>query len=217
MRKSIGYAAILGIAMIALIYFLSSDLFPGKEGDLVDEQQIDENLEPTEQPIASLPEVSNHPETKEIALEIEGVQQTVEMTRFSDELNTYVIYVDESLFTVEDGLSQTITAKESPLITLTIESVPDQTPQQVARTRAEQYRQDFSVKAPVEVTDPLGSLHLEGSSETEELDVYLLMNPMQDATFLLTLRYPEGAEENYAPRLQAMVASFQMKDTRETE
>ncbi|WP_342527615.1 hypothetical protein MKY84_02865 [Chryseomicrobium sp. FSL W7-1435] len=217
MRKSMAYVLFLTALMIGLIFFLSSDFFPDKEGELVDEQEIDESKPATEQEIITSPEITDHPETIVAEVGINGQQEEIELTRYSDEGNTYVIYMDESSFEFEDGLSQTITAKDSSLVTLTIESIPDQLPEQVARTRAEQFRQDFSINGPQDVTDPIDGLYLKGSSDAEDLHVYITLNPMEDTVFIVTARYPSAQAEGLGARIDAMINTFVIEDTRDVQ
>lgn len=217
MRKSMLYALVLTALMIGLIFFLSSDYLPNKPGELVDEQEIDESKPADEQEVVTTPDVTEHPETKKLAIEIDGSEEMVELKRYSDETNTFVIYIDEEHFTYEEGLSQTITSKESRLATLTIEGIPDQTPEEVARTRAEQYREDFSVNGPSSITNPVDGLHLKGTSDGEILNVYMTSNPAQDTVFVVTARYPKAAENTIGARIEAMAKTFEMEDTRDVQ
>ncbi|AYC30352.1 hypothetical protein [Paenisporosarcina cavernae] len=217
MRKRILYVLFLTALMIGLIYFLSSDLVPQKPGELVDEEEIDPNKSATEQEVIELPDLSEFAETKEMALEIEGTQEKLELTRHSDQDNSYVIYVDEERFTFEDGLTQTITANESPLSSLSIEFVPDQTITSLADTRMQQLREDFRVGGLEEVTDPLEAFSHTGTSDSERFTVYLLENPGKTGVFVLTVLHPLAASEGFGVRLDAMAGTFSMIDTRETK
>ena len=217
MRKSMAYVFVLTALMIGLIYFLSSDYVPDKPGELVDEEEVDESKPADEQEVITTPDVTEHPETKELAIEIDGTQETLELQRYSDEINTFVIYVDEEHFDYKEGLNQTITSKDSRLATLTIEGIPDQTPEEVARTRTEQYRQSFSVNGPQSISDPVDGLHLKGTSDGEILNVYITTNPMQDTVFVVTTRYPKAAEKTIGARIEAMATTFEMEDTRDVQ
>lgn len=217
MRKTIAYVLFLTALMIGLIYFLSSDFMTQKRGELVSDEEIDPTKSATEQEVVTRPDLEDYPKTKEVAIELEGQQETVAHERITDEGHTFVLYMDSDRFTFEQGLTQQITAKEQPLATLTIEYIPDQTTEQVADTRLQQLSEDFDLRGPEHVSRPLESVSYSGSSGAERVASYLLEDPMNSGIFILTARYPLESAEGFGARIDAMISTFEMVDLRKTQ
>ncbi|MFC4353782.1 hypothetical protein ACFO0S_01715 [Chryseomicrobium palamuruense] len=94
MRKTIAYVLFLTALMIGLIYFLSSDFMTQKRGELVSDEEINPSKPATEQEVVSRPDLDEYPETKEMAIELEGQQETIDLERITDEGHTFVLYID---------------------------------------------------------------------------------------------------------------------------
>lgn len=213
MRKTMAYVLFLTALMIGLIYFLSSDLVSQKEGELVEEEEIDRSKPGNEQQVVTLPDLSSYPSDKDMKVNIDGQEETITMTRHTDQSHSFVIYVDTERFIYEQGLTQTITSIEQDLAELIVEHIPDQTPEQVAEARIEQLSAEFNMEGPISIEDPFIAKAYKGTSSAEHFHAYLIDDEAGTGVFILTSRYPLSATDAIGARLQHMMESFEVVDT----
>lgn len=156
---------------------------------------------------------------KTVVQEIEGQKEETEVQLNEGTHSDYVIYLDESRYTMIKGeKADLIIVKEAlpdhyPEVSMEIRQVPDMSPDELIDKVANELRIEFpELEEPEFVTDPIEGYQLHGIIGGQEWDspvvhAYVISNG-KSGSFIITARYFLEASEGHGARFNEMLKEF---------
>jgi len=157
---------------------------------------------------------------KVIVQEIEGEKERTEVQLNEGSHAEYVMYIDESRYTMKRGEDADVITTIEPLpdhypeVSMEIRQIDSVSPDQYVLDMTEELKQEFpDLQGPEFVTEPVEGYQLHGISSGQDWDspvihVYIISNG-KSGSFVITQRYFLEAAEGHGARFNEMLKEFQ--------
>lgn len=158
---------------------------------------------------------------KRIVQEIEGQKEETDVHLNEGGHADYVMYIDESRYTMKHGEEADIIITKEPLpdhypeVSMEIRQVTDIAPDVYVLNVVEELKQEFpDLKEPEYVTEPVEGYQLHGIISGRDWDspvihVYIISNG-KSGSFVITQRYFLEAAEGHGARFNEMLKEFKL-------